>query len=96
MQEGARPRLEWDEYNVEHLAQHGITVHEVEDLFDGLVIRQHRRTDAPDRFTALGRTAGGRYLVLICQQKARDLIRPFTGWDMAPHERRSYGRQIGR
>jgi uncharacterized protein len=85
--------FEWDDDNVEHLARHGITPDEVEELFDGLTVRRRGGTDARDRVRVLGRTAAGRYLALIVQQKSHGVIRPFTGWDMRPHERQLYDRQ---
>jgi uncharacterized protein len=85
--------FEWDDANVEHLARHGITPDEIEELFEGPIVRRRGGTDAPDRFRVLGRTAAGRYLAIVYQQKGRDLIRPFTGWDMRPSEGGLYDRQ---
>ncbi|MFN8634206.1 MAG: BrnT family toxin [Chloroflexota bacterium] len=85
--------FEWDDDNVEHLARHGISPDEVEDLFEGPILRRRGGTDAPDRVRVLGRTAAGRYLAIIYQEKGRGLIRPFTGWEMRPHERDLYVRQ---
>jgi uncharacterized DUF497 family protein len=88
------PEFEWDDANIEHLARHGIEPEEVEQLFEAPFIRRRGGTDAPDRFRVLGRTAAGRYLALVYQQKAGAVIRPFTGWDARPHERERYDRQI--
>ena len=85
--------FEWDDDNVEHLARHGISPDEVEDLFEGPIVHRRGGTDAPDRVRVLGRTAAGRYLAIVYQEKGRNLIRPFTGWDMRPHERDLYDRQ---
>jgi uncharacterized protein len=90
----AEVEFEWDDDNVEHLARHGITPEEVEELFEGPVIRRRGGTDAPDRFRVLGRTAAGRYLAMIYQERARDVVRPFTGWDIRQHERRLYDRRV--
>lgn len=86
--------FEWDEDNVEHLARHEITPEEVEELFEGLIVRRRGGTDAPNRFRVLGRTAAGRYLAIVYQDRGYGLIRPFTGWDMRSHERELYDRQI--
>ena len=88
--------IEWDEDNIDHLAAHHISPEEVEEVLEGRIVRRRGGTDAPDRWRVLGRTAAGRYLALVCQVKADDVIRPITGWDMRPHERESYGRQAGR
>lgn len=86
--------FEWDDINVEHLARHRINPDEVEQLFEGPVLRRRGGTDATDRFRVLGRTAGGRYLAVVIQVKGQDVIRAFTGWDMRPHERELYDRQV--
>jgi len=85
--------FEWDDDNVEHLAGHGISPEEAEQVLSGPSVRTRGGTRAPDRFRALGRTTGGRYLLLICQLKSGGLIRPFSGWEMRPHERQLYERQ---
>ncbi len=87
------PDLEWDDDNLAHFARHGITYDEVYEVFEGPTLRQRGGTDAPDRFRVLGRTAAGRYLTILYQDKKAGLLRPFTGWDMLPHERRLYDRQ---
>ncbi|MBI4496410.1 MAG: BrnT family toxin [Chloroflexi bacterium] len=84
----------WDDDNIEHLARHGITPEEVEDLFAGPLVRRRGGTDAPDRFRVLGRTAAGRYLAIVYQEKARGSVRPFTGWEMRPYERELYERHV--
>jgi uncharacterized DUF497 family protein len=86
--------FEWDDSNIEHLARHGIDPDEIEELFEAPIVRRRGGTDAPDRFRVVGRTAAGRYLTIVYQQKAGNLIRPFTGWEARPHERERYDRQI--
>ena len=86
--------FEWDDDNVDHLARHGITPDEVEELFEATVIQRRGGTDAPDRVRVLGRTGAGRYLAIIYQKKPGGVIRPFTGWDMRLHERNIYDRQV--
>ena len=86
--------IEWDDDNVDYLARHGISPDEVEEMLSGPTVRRHGGTDAPDRLLMLGRTAGGRYLAIVCQEKRANLIRPFTGWDMRRNEREVYDRQV--
>lgn len=86
--------FDWDDDNVAHLARHGITPDEAEDLFQGPILRRRGGTDAPDRFRALGRTAADRYLAIVYQMKPGGVIRVFTGWPMTAAERRLYERQV--
>jgi uncharacterized DUF497 family protein len=85
----------WDDDNIAHLARHGISPEEIEGLFEGTIVRRRGGTDAPDRFRALGRTAGGRYLAIIYQLKSNGVLRAFTGWEMSAYEREVYNRQVG-
>lgn len=88
--------FEWDEDNVEHLARHGISPDEAEEALRAPTVRRRGGTRAPDRFRVLGRTAAGRYLVLVYQMKAQGVVRPFTGRDMQAHEKEIYDRQVNR
>ena len=86
--------FEWDDDNVEHLAHHGISPDEAEEAILGRTVRRRGGTRGPDRFRVLGRTAAGRYLVLVYQLKPHVVIRPFSGRDMRPFERELYDRQV--
>ncbi len=46
--------FEWDDDNIAHLARHGITPDEVEELFEGPTLRRRGGTDAPDPFGCSG------------------------------------------
>lgn len=85
--------LEWDDDNEGHLVRHGILASEAEQALNGPVVRLHGGTDKPTRVRMLGRTAGGRYLMLVVEERAGDILRPITGREMRPHEREIYGRQ---
>ncbi len=86
--------FEWDDDNVDHLAHHGISADEVEELFCASILRRRGGTDALDRFRVLGRTAAGRHLAIVYQAKPGGVIRAFTGWEMSIAERMVYERQI--
>jgi hypothetical protein len=66
-----KPRFEWDEHNLGHLARHRITDEEVEELFAGDVVNLRGRTYPPDRFAVMGRTDGGRYLLSLSSSTSR-------------------------
>jgi len=86
--------FEWDDDNLDHLAHHGISADEVEELFSGPILRRRGGTDALDRYRVLGRTAAGRYLAIVYQAKPSGVIRAFTGWAMSISERIVDERQI--
>jgi len=64
-----RTEFEWDDDNLDHLARHSIRPDEVEEVFAGPTLRRRGGTDAPDQFRVLGRTAAGRSLAIVIQQK---------------------------
>jgi uncharacterized DUF497 family protein len=86
--------FEWDDENVDHLARHGITPDEVEEIFQGQVLRRRGGTEARDRYRVLGRTVSGRYLAVVYQLKPNGVMRAFTGWTMTVAERRLYERNV--
>ncbi len=78
-------RLYWDEHNILHIAGHGITTDDVEDVcYDRHVARK-----AKDRYLVYGKTKGGRY-ILIVLGKSEDNFRPITARDMNESEKRVY------
>ncbi len=89
------PILIWDlpddpDGNVQHIAEHDVTVEEVEDIMLGRRSRTEfsRATGRPMTF---GYTATGRYLVVIWQFVMEDplMIYPVTAYDVPePRERR--------
>jgi uncharacterized DUF497 family protein len=95
MSSGSGARLEIDDETIEHLMQHGVSVPEVLEVLAGRTVWRSTGTHGPDRRRVLGRTAAGRYLMVICQLKERQVVRPFAAWDMNEHERAFYRRQTG-
>ena len=83
-------QLLWDKENLEHIAQHGVTPEEVEEVFEeGCEVRKVWK----DRYAALGQTAAGRYLFVVFAHRGRGRIRPITARDMTLTERRLYLRR---
>jgi len=87
--------FDWDAANVGHVLRHAVTPFEVEDLAG----RQHvmiaaNTVDRERRWKLFGRTASGRYLVVVFTIHGK-LFRTVTAYDMNETERRKYAPQIG-
>ncbi len=73
----------WDEYNEEHLAQHGISPTEAEEVFfNRYMITPNKKKYGAKRYRIDGRTNQGRRLRLIFEDLGSSLARIFTGWDI--------------
>ncbi len=80
--------LIWDEYNVEHIANHQVRPEEVEDtIWDDpwLERRRGRR-----RYHVYGQTSGGRYLFIVLDKVNGSLFYVVTGRDMTKREKNYY------
>ena len=80
---------EWDEGNVDHIAEHGVRPWEAEEALD-----DRRRIPFPaygGRRGIVGRTLDGRLLVVIFEQ-AGSWRRVVTAYDAGAREERSYRR----
>jgi len=87
-------KFQWDGKNKAHIARHGITTREVEELFSrDPILELDEPVNGEERFVAYGLTVKGR-LLTICFTERRNLIRPITGWDMTRQERKDYAPQI--
>ncbi len=76
--------FEWDEGNALHFELgHGIEPEEVEEVF---VHQPLFRKTRKGHYVAFGPTGGGRYLVVISENKPKGIVRPITGWDMSRSE----------
>jgi uncharacterized protein len=89
--------LIWKQEFVDKLAtKHGVTVEEVEDVFDSVPhVRKvgKGRTKGEDVYAALGQTVGGRYLIIYFIRKLSGAILPISARDMDGGERNYYGKQ---
>jgi len=79
--------LFWDEANESHIARHGVTPDEVEEVCFG----RHWMLRASGRRKAVfGQTASGRYLLVILDMWDYDEYYAITARDMTVAERRRY------
>jgi len=73
--------FEWDEINTEHVAEHGISDIEVEQMLSNPHIVVPNRGHEPRMFL-LGRSNGGRALVVVIEPTRVECTwRPITAWD---------------
>jgi hypothetical protein len=87
--------FDWDEHNLDHIARHGVTPAEAEDVFFDprrMLIRQGKLQAGEARFTLVGRTDAGRLLAVVFTRRGED-IRVITARDASERERRGYRRR---
>jgi uncharacterized DUF497 family protein len=74
--------IEWDGCNEKKLARHQISAGEVEQVWErGPTVLRNKKSGSGD-FLLVGRTSGGRALVVVvAYDSRRRTIRPITGWD---------------
>lgn len=85
--------FEWDEWNIDHIADHDVTQYEAEEVFElrpyfrrGPVVRGEQR------HLCYGVTDAGRYLTVIFTLKVGGIARVVTARNMESGERRMYQR----
>jgi uncharacterized DUF497 family protein len=83
------PDFEWDEGNEDKLLErHDVSAVEAEQCF----ANPNTRRRVGDSMLVLGKTDGGRMLLLVYEQKADGVVRVFSARDMTAAERRAYQR----
>ena len=85
----APPIFEWDDENIEHIAQHHVETDEAEAVFDNkpLVLQSQG-----DKYVAYGQSDEGRYLMVVFVRKS-GLIRVVTGRDLTEAEKKRLKRR---
>lgn len=86
--------LEWDDWNETHIAKHGVSREEVEDI----CFSRHwaLRARGKGRMAIFGQASGGHYLLVIVERTGPGLYRPITAREMDPTERRRFQAWRGR
>lgn len=87
--------FEWDAGNREKCRKHGLTIEEIESVFDGepSVGPDLVHSVAERRFRAVGRGESGRYVFVVFTIRSRDgerLIRPVSARYMHAKEVQAY------
>jgi len=74
------PEFDWDQHNEKHLAQHGVSRDDAEDVLLGNHILVEYQTDGNEqRWVAVGGTRTGRILNIVFAVRD-EAVRPITGW----------------
>jgi uncharacterized DUF497 family protein len=86
--------FEWDDANVGHILRHAVTPFEVEEVTGRKYVAIPARTTRRERrWKLFGKTASGRYLVVVFTIR-RKLFRTVTAYEMNAAERSRYAPQI--
>jgi uncharacterized DUF497 family protein len=88
--------LLWDEDNEAHIARHGVTPAEVEEVVRSPATRwEHDDKHRPGRLVAYGATAAGRHLVAVCDTpSASALSYVVTARPMKPREKQAFKERV--
>jgi uncharacterized protein len=82
----------WNEWNVEHLARHGVKPDEAEDIV--VAARQPYPLERPDaKWLVWGRTAAGRALQIVFVLDDDDTIYVIHARDLTTREKQRYRRR---
>lgn len=75
--------FDWDKGNQDHIAAHGVTPQEVEEVFaNDPVDLEFQVVDGEDRYTSVGHTRQMRILFVAWTLRG-EAIRPITAYDAA-------------
>jgi uncharacterized DUF497 family protein len=79
--------IEWNDLDIEHIADHGVDPAEVEDIcFDRHVSFRGRL----GRYVVYGQSSAGRYIKLILEKLYDHIFRSVTAYDMTESEKHNY------
>lgn len=76
--------LVWDEYNIEHIKRHNVTVEEAEAAIDNLLAH---RIGKKGRYIAIGRV-GKRLISLVIRRESKGVYYLVTARDSSKKERK--------
>jgi uncharacterized DUF497 family protein len=91
--------FDWDSGNRDKCQTHGVTIAEIERLFDGVVLvgPDDAHSDTERRFRAIGTTIGGRHVFLVFTwrtKNGRQFLRPISARYMHRKEVKSHEKEI--
>jgi len=72
--------IDWDEHNESHLALHGISRSDAEDVLSGChILLEFQAEGDEERWIAVGAARTGRILTIVFTIRG-EALRPITGW----------------
>jgi hypothetical protein len=83
-------KLDWDDYRIEHIAQHDVDPDEVWEVCEDSMHLAHRQ--GRNRYRLYGQTAQGRYLFVVLERLKGTVFKPITARDMNEGERQNFRR----
>lgn len=89
-------KLVWDKGNRKHATRHGVSMREIEEVFDRqpyLDLYEGAEGEEENQFRAYGTTAKGRYVTVACSDR-NSQFRPISAWPMTEEEFETYADQI--
>lgn len=83
-------KLDWDDYRIDHIAEHGVEPEEVLEVCEDSLHLAHRQ--GQNRYRLYGQTAGGRYLFVVLEHVEGSIYKPITARDMSEGEKQNFRR----
>ena len=84
-------RLEWDDVNIEHIATHGITPTEVEDVCFGTHIAYRGKYA---RNILYGQADNGKYIIVVLMHLYETVFRTITAHEMSENKKHAYRKRL--
>ena len=87
--------FDWDQANIGHIARHGVTPLEIEQMFaNGVGHAGFEHTEGEDRYTVIGHTNSLRVLLAVWTYR-NGLVRTITAREAGKRMREDYFRSRG-
>ena len=84
--------LYWDDANISHIARHGLSSVDIEDVCFGehISFRGQRR-----RYILYGKTENGNMIMVVLERVFGHVFRPITARAMTEKEKHNYRKKVG-
>lgn len=82
--------LEWDDYRLDHIAEHDVESDEVWEICTDPFHLAHRK--GKNRYLLYGQTISGRYLFVVLERVEGNIYKPITARDMTSNEKVNFRR----